>query len=602
MPPTKQPQHQALPTMTLALSVSPDAVPLWPPPGSRRAWLMGNAALLIATRTPWHRRVGVCTGARRIPDRLARQALRQDLAPWQALAHWAMDAAQHAGAAYADVRLTRTIVHRYGFNGVNLPAIPVDQEMVGIGVRVLVNGYWGFVACPTGEVLAPTDAVVQLAQAAVAQARANATGGTPRTVDMGHYPAVTGTWATPVAIDPFIISIEEKGHYIAYWWDWAMRHNVNIDPLPSKLIFMRQEKMVATSEGTLVTQTRYESGGTITVQGVFDTGVSLPTELNLEGLETTGKGWELFATEARIPEQLVGMRERLAAAYAEQRRARPFTLGRYTLVCDGATMATLVGQTLGVATQLDRALGYEADAGGTSFLDDPLAMVGHDPVASPHVTVTANRSAPAQLATIQWDDEGVAPQPFTLIQDGMLVDFQTTREQAAWLAPYYQAQGRVGQSHGCATAVEALEFPLQQRPNLTLVPNAKAVTMVDLVADVTEGILIEGGTIWEVDFQARTGFLTGTLHKITNGRVGPLLTGGAVLFDAVDLFKHVGAVGGATTAAVVSRSPYAMDFSYGAELMSGHWKGQPPQFTSYSVSGVAATIPNQPIIDPSRKA
>ena len=576
---------------------SPVATPtLW----TRRAWVTSNvsttAALLVAPQL--RRRAG--RPIRPTTARFAEQGALHDPQRWQALVQRAVEAAQRAGAQYADARMTRTVQHRYWFE---ILSAPEDMEMVGLGIRTLVNGYWGFAACPSGEVEGAAegaaDAVVHLAEAAVAQARANATGGTPRTVEMGQYPKVVGTWATPVGIDPFAASIEEKKHFIAYWVEYAQQHGITLDVLFSSLRFTRQEQVVATSDGSLFSQTRYESGGRIGVYGLVH---GQRVDGSIQGISTTGRGWELFTTEARIPEQLAGMFERLKAYAALLATAKPSAVGRYTLVCDGATMASLVGHTLGVATQLDRALGYEANAGGSSFIDDPLTMVGQFPVASYAVTVTGNRSAPAQLATVKWDDEGVEPQPFTLIRDGVLTDFQTTREQATWLAPYYQQHGRPVCSHGCATAQDALCIPLQQRPNLTLEPAASAVRIEDLVADVKDGILVTGGEALDVDFQARNGLLGGDLRKITNGRLGPPLQGGAVLFNTLDLFKRIEAVGGASTTAVVSHSPYDPAPADLQDLLAGHLKGQPPQDTSYSVSAVAATITNQAVIDPRRKA
>jgi TldD protein len=532
-------------------------------------------------------------------DYLAAQCAAADPLPRETLVQRAVEAAQRAGATYADARCTRTVIHRYGFG---VPSIPYAMEIDGYGVRVLVNGYWGFSACPTDEVAEHADGIVRLAQAAVAQAKANATGATPRSVSMGNVPAAKGHWQTPVTLDPFAISIEEKGHTIAYWLDWALQQNVYIDGLPSYLNFMRQEQALATSDGSLVTQTRYESGGYIVVKSPKIRG---SFSLNLQGLSPTAMGWELFASEAKIPEQLTTMLDRLQAAFALQMASRPLTVGRYTLVCDGSTMASLIASTLGVATQLDRALGYEANAGGTSFLNDPLGMVGHYQVASPTVTVTANRSAPFQLATVQWDAEGVVPTPFTLIKDGVLVDFQSTREQAAWLEPYYRARNSPIQSHGCAEAQDALCFPLQQRPNLALEAQSGAVTLDDLVANTGDGILIEGGQVVTTDFQGRTGLLVpgpeGTMRQIRNGRLGPVLAGGALQFDALDLFKHVGAVGGPTTSNVISHTPFDTSPTMLREAITGHLKGQPMQDASYSVRAAAATIANQPMIDPRRK-
>ena len=200
----------------------------------------------------------------------------------------------------------------------------------------------------------------------------------------------------------------------------------------------------------------------------------------------------------QIPERAEELRQRMAAG------AKPMTIGRYTVVCDGATMASMVNATLGVATQLDRALGYEANAGGTTVLDDPLAMVGHAHIASPLVTVTANRSAPAQLATVRWDDEGVEPRPFTLVKDGRLVDFQTTREQAAWLSPYYHDRGIPVYNRMAALARRMhMSLRCSRCPTWHWSRVRQRFGWTTLVADVRNGILVEGGQAWQVDFQAR---------------------------------------------------------------------------------------------------
>jgi TldD protein len=315
-------------------------------------------------------------------------------------------------------------------------------------------------------------------------------------------------------------------------------------------------------------------------------------------------GWEVFL-DAQIPEQFSSgqIREELAQKVLLQ--SKPSTVGKYTLVCDGATIARILENTIGVATQLDRALGYEANAGGTSFLDDPLTMVGQFQVASPLVTVTANRSAPQELATVKWDVEGVVPEPFPIVKEGVLVDFQTTREQAAWLAPCYQSHNLPVHSHGCAAAENAHVTPLQQMPNLALEPSPSAVGLEELVADVKDGILIEDGIVGEVDFQARTGLLSGAMREIKNGKVGNGLQGGVVLYTSQDLWKAIQAIGGTATQAVVGSSAFAnfMDNDFGQIYINrANWKGQPSQLTSHSVRAVAATISNQALIDPSRKA
>jgi TldD protein len=209
------------------------------------------------------------------------------------------------------------------------------------------------------------------------------------------------------------------------------------------------------------------------------------------------------------------------------------------------------------------------------------------------------------LATVKWDTEGVVPEPFTLIDHGVLVDFQTTREQAAWLAPYYQQHGRPAQSHGCAVAESAHLIPMQHVPNLTLMPGGDAVRVEDLIADVDHGIFIEQGEIPQLDAQRRMGMIRGQMREITRGRLGLALDGGAVLFDSKKLWKGLTALGGPATQGEVG---YSADYSEIDEVnrngirdfLLGS-KGEPPQRAGYSVQAVAAVLPAQPVIDPFRR-
>ena len=593
---------------------------------SRRTWLqhtaLGLATLTVPGTRGVSRRRGRRVNGRHLPAahaaRLTQQGERLDPAPWDALAQRAVEAAQRAGARYAEARLTRLVYHSYAPRCGSPSAGPIfphphflgDHELVGVGVRALVEGYWGFAA---SAVLTP-DEVVRLAQDAVAQAKVSAKG-PPWTVDLGKYPVATGHWSPPGVIDPFTIPIEDKLDTIASWADYADAQGMEFPAKvsPYYLNFARQERVVANSEGARFTQTLYESAGSIPI-GARNWKYSTT---KLHGLELASTGWDLVL-DAKIPEQFRSGQlaaEVAAEAFREKPLAIEATVGKYTLVCDGATMATLVESTLGVATQLDRALGYESNANGTSWIDDPLGMLGTAQVTSPLVTLTANRSVPKELATVKWDEEGVEPEPFTLIKDGVLVDFQTTREQAAWLASYYQKQRQPVTSHGCAAAENAHFTPLQQMPNLSLEPHPSGVRLEDLVADVKDGILIERGIIAELDSQARTGLLVvdphglgkGQMREIRNGRLGKTVERAGILFSGPELWKAVKAVGGPATQARTSFSsvlsgPGALAQLFGIGTYYNRTKGEPRQQTSHSVRAAAATIANQPLINPMRKA
>ena len=553
---------------------------------TRRHWLArttaGGAALTFGARS-WSRTPRLDP---RRAARLARQQQLWDPTSYETIAAQAVDAARAAGAHYADARITRTVGHKYLFDG-SVRELSNDVEITGVGVRALVNGYWGFAACPWRD----PESAVAMARAAVAQAKLNASG-PPRTVELSHCPPVRGRWTTPIRIDPFQVSVEEKLDYAAYWEACANAVHLTMpSPLRCRLIFMRQERVLATSEGTLVSQTVYDSMGDVT----FDAGALSDGSSGgaIRGLERTGKGWEMVL-DAKIPEQIQG----LAVAPAI-RGNKGATVGRSTIVCDGGIMALLLDATLGLATQLDRALGYEADHRGTSYLDDPLGMLGEVAVAAPMVTVTANRSAPAQLATVQWDDEGVVPTPFTIVTSGILTDFQTTREQASWLAPYYAKRGRPVQSHGCAAAETALLAPLQMTPNLSLEPGAAAIGVQDLVADVSRGILITRDPRAGVrsDFQAKNGMLKGRMQEIRDGRLGAFLDGGTVQFTAPQLWKSIATVAGPASIVTLPTPVYEPNWLWGGQGGGQNIvKGEPIQSSPHSVQAAAATIVNQAVV------
>jgi TldD protein len=267
--------------------------------------------------------------------------------------------------------------------------------------------------------------------------------------------------------------------------------------------------------------------------------------------------------------------------------AKPVEVGQYDVVCDGGSVASLVDATFGHATELDRALGYEANAGGTSYLGpDPMTYLGTT-VASPLVTVTANRSMDGGLATVQWDDDGVTPRDFPLITAGQLVDYQTTREQALHLRDWYASRHQPVASHGCAASADAQTVPLSMIPNLTLKPNTSGHTLDEMMTGMGKGIAIMDG-IATTDFQAKNGTLAkGRVYEVKDGKKVARVANAAVLFSSTELWKNVTAIGG--PASMIQRG-------------QGESKGEPGQATLHTVSGVALALKQQAVVDITRKA
>jgi len=484
-----------------------------------------------------------------------------------ALAAHAVDAARRAGATYADARITYT---RFEIPG------SYDAEDRAIGVRALVNGYWGFVSSATWT----PDEAVRLARGAIAQATAHSRGKT-RHVELGPAPSVQhGEWAMPVTYDPFEVPAGEKLDVMNAFMDHASHNEAGIFA-NGTMSFSRQLRHFASSDDASWTQTRYESTATFTVScrdeyhARLDRGAA-----SADWLTSAGRGWE-HVLDSGLMEAV----PRLVEQAKESRHVTTLDVGRYDMVFSAQAMATMIDRTLGMATELDRALGYEANAGGTSYLGDPLDILGTALVSSPLVTVVANRSLRGGLATVAWDDEGMVPEECPLVAKGILVDYQTTREQAAWLAPYYTRVGRPVRSHGFAGANSALDITMQRSPNLAMLPGTSPTTFEDLVASTNNGIAVLDFAV-DMDQQGLNGYGGGRMREIKHGKLGRYLEGGAVLFRAPEFWKSLVAIGGPGTQRWFGSS-------------SG--KGQPRQSTSYSVGAVPAKVTQVTVIDPRRK-
>jgi TldD protein len=351
-------------------------------------------------------------------------------------------------------------------------------------------------------------------------------------------------------------------------------------PYTATILLQRQERVFASTEGSYLTQT----------VSVVDPHVGFyyknhPVVLPIRPAQT---GYE-YVTETPWQELIQRGMERVEAELQARLPVRVLEIGRYDMILNAEAMAALVGGVFGTAAQADRALGYEANAGGTSYLGpDPLRVLG-TPVASPLVTVTADRTTPKAVATVQWDDEGVVPEAFPLVTDGVLVDYETMREQAAWLAPWYAKEGRPVRSHGCAASVDALTLPLQHTPNLTLEPGKEALGFAELVASLDHGLLVEGLEL-DMDFQVLNGLGTPTrLFEVRRGKLVAQLMGGAgVMVRSPELWKHVKTLGGPASAESL--------------FLNRSTKGEPEQQVSSSVRAVPALITDMALIDVTRRA
>lgn len=486
----------------------------------------------------------------------------------------AIESAMAAGASYADVRLTHTRSRMAAGSDKNRAPFRTTEGLA-VGVRSLVDGYWGFAG---GRLWTP-DEMARVGRESVAQARALAIGPV-READLAPIRVpVDSHWVMPVEIDPFEASFYEIHDFLVSLSIFVARHP-GFAVEGNTATFRVQEKAFASSEGAYCTQKLYLTSGELGIR-LNKQGRGLKLQLNT--LTPAGMGWELYKGQPlrdQIRRLMDEMEEDLAMP------VKPVEVGRYNVVCDALTMADLATRTIGSAAQLDRVFGYEANASGTSYLNAPHEMLGSYEAGAPILTLTANRSERGGAATVAWDDEGVQPDEFVLVQDGVLQDFLTTRESATWLTESYAKASRTVSSHACAAAPTAVELPLTHTPNMWIVPGTEAQDFDDLVAGIGDGLAVKEMYV-DMDFQGLNGIGEGRVYEVKDGKRVARIVGAGFLFRSTELWKGLLALGGEGSLR-----------RYGVTST----KGEPSQTTYHSVSAPPAVFKELTVIDPRRKA
>lgn len=536
---------------------------------SRRRFLANTSAVVAAASIPQELRANAGNRHLEKPQPNSISLPKSEL---KELALVAVDAAMSAGASYADTRITIDRELRY------MDTTPIlDREMHGFGVRVLVNGYWGF----TASTVWTKDEAYSLAKKAVEQAVASSVGKT-RQLSLGPSPdTVKGSWTAPIKYDPFEVSHAEKIDYVSA--ASAMVSDYLAKAAGSSVMhFKRQFKIVATSEGSVFDTTNYLSD--------CQFGVLYPDQYSrnlgkggykADFFSPSNQGWE-YISESGLIDKIPYLIDQ-----AEQtRHITPVEIGRFDAVVSASAMAQLVNGTLGPALELDRAMGFEANEDGATYLHKPLQMVGKEEVSSNLLSLVADNTLSHGLATTPYDDEGVKSEPFELVRNGVLVDFQTTREQADWLAPYYDNVGREVRSNGCARGETAMSITGQLSSNLVVKPADNEDTFEDLVASVDHGIAILAAEP-RMDQQQLNGILSNpSIREIQNGKLGRYIQGAGVQFRSPELWQSLTALGGK-----LSQKMTGLAAS----------KSQPMQRSYHSIQAVPGVFSNLGVFDLTRR-
>ena len=449
-----------------------------------------------------------------------------DLAP-ERLADAALASARQRGADHADFRLERIREGTLRLRDGQLDT-SADTEDLGIAVRVVHDGAWGFAS---GVDRTP-EAAATLSEQAITAARVSRVLSSDPVV-LAEEPVYAGaSWISAYDVDPFDVAEDERIGRLAELSDRLLSAH-GVDHVDAHLTHVRENKFYADTAGTSTTQQRVRLQAQFTAvhvdqaAGTFFSMRTLAPPVGRGWEFLTGTGWDFDREVDELPGLLV-----------EHVKAPSVEADRYDLVIDPSNLWLTIHESIGHATELDRALGYEAAYAGTSFATpDQLGSLRY---GSPIMNVTGDRVVDYGLATIGYDDEGVATQQFDIVRDGILVGYQLNRHMA-------RANG-MGRSNGCAFADSPGHIPLQRMANVSLQPAPDGPTTADLISRVERGIYILGDRSWSIDMQRYNFQFTGQqFFRIENGQLAGQLRDVAYQATTTDFWGAMEAVGGPET-------------------------------------------------------
>jgi len=447
--------------------------------------------------------------------------------PLRRLADAALQRARDFGVEHADFRLERLRSQDLRLRDGAVEGAH-DGEQLGFAVRVILDGTWGFAA----SVELSAESAIRTTEEAVRVAQVSTAISSER-IELADEPVYDDvSWVSSYEIDPWSVPVADK---IANLADWSHRllGTGPVAHVAASLGQVIENKFYADLAGTSTTQQRVrlhpslEAHGTDEATGRFDSIRTIAPPV--------GRGWEYLvdgtydwdAELAQIPDLL-----------AEKLSVKSVDAGVYDLVIHPSNLWLTIHESIGHATELDRALGYEANYAGTSFATwDKLGTLAY---GSPVMHVTGDRTVAHGLATIGYDDEGVQTQSWDIVRDGVFVGYQLDRRMAAM-------QG-LGRSNGCAFADSPGHIPIQRMANVSLQPSPDGLDTDGLIGQVEDGIYVVGDRSWSIDMQRFNFQFTGQrFYRISNGRLAGQVRDVAYQATTTEFWGSMEAVGGPET-------------------------------------------------------
>jgi len=424
----------------------------------------------------------------------------------------ALNTATSNGASYADIRISRHKNQSIRTRENRVDGIS-NSESYGFGVRVLVDGTWGFAAShrlTKSNVAKITRRALEIAQANKIAQRLP--------VELATVDSYEDEWLSPIEKDPFQVPIDEKIDLLL---------TVNAEALKvegakycsSSMLFMNEEKNFASTEGSYIFQNIHRTWPSFTVTAIdMQRGEFETRSLDVSPM---GSGYE-YVDQSNLIEQAPV----IAAEAVQKLTAKSVEPGPKDLILHPSHLWLTIHESVGHPTELDRALGYEANYAGTSFLT--VDKMGTLKFGSDIVNFVADKTIDNGLATCGYDDDGVKTTEWHLVKDGIFIDYQTTRDQVHW-DEYRNARKSAGlpevnHSYGCSYGDSWSSIPFQRMPNIHLEPGKESLTLDDLIADTEDGIYIVGDASYSIDQQRYNFQFSGqSFFEIKKGKIVGML-------------------------------------------------------------------------------
>ena len=486
------------------------------------------------------------------------------------LADIALNAARSKGATYADVRIGRYLNQFLTTRETRVESIS-NTESYGMGIRVIANGSWGFAAIDN----LTEDTIAKAAASAVQIAKVNSKLLTEpvRLAPQKGYGEVS--WKTPFEKNSFEIPIKEKTELLLAVNDAALKGGANF--VNSSLFLVNEQKYFASTEGSYIDQDIHRLWPTFTVtkidskSGKFETRNSLSSPMGMGYEYLNPKKEEEIDGLFTIYKNRYNMLEDAVTATRhvdEKLRSKPVEPGKYDLIIDPTNLFLTIHESVGHPSELDRVLGYEANYAGTSFLTLDKWESKKFNVGSKIVNFEADKTEKGSLAAVGYDDEGVKCKNWDIIKDGILVNYQTIRDQAHILG--------LPESQGCCYADSWDKVQFQRMPNVSLKAGKTPLSANHMVKNVEKGIYIFGRNSYSIDQQRYNFQFSGQLcFEVKDGKIGGLLKDVAYQSNTQEFWNSCSAICD------------QKDYRLGGSFFDG--KGQPSQVSAVS-HGCATTL------------